>query len=41
MQSLETERILMQNVSPAESPVPNSEEVEESEDIQDAGTLLT
>lgn len=31
----------MQNVSPVESPVPDSEEAEESEDIEDAGTLLT
>lgn len=40
MQSLETEGILMQNVSPVDSPVPDSEEVEESEDVEDAGTLI-
>lgn len=41
LQSLETEQILMQNVNPEESSVPDSEEVEEWEDVEDAGTLLT
>ncbi|GAA6110924.1 uncharacterized protein si:ch211-51h4.2 isoform X1 [Tachysurus ichikawai] len=36
VKSLETEGILMQNVSPVESPVLDSEEVEESEDVEDA-----
>lgn len=39
MQSLETEQILMQNVSPVEFPVPDTEEVEEREDVEDAGTM--
>ncbi|XP_027025485.2 uncharacterized protein si:ch211-51h4.2 isoform X2 [Tachysurus fulvidraco] len=40
VKSLETEGILMQNVSPVESPVLNSEEVEESEDVEDADAGL-
>lgn len=41
MQPLEPERILMQNVSPLESPVSDNEDIEEMEDIEDAGTPLT
>ncbi|XP_060720767.1 uncharacterized protein si:ch211-51h4.2 [Tachysurus vachellii] len=40
VKSLETEGILMQNVSPVESPVLDSEEVEESEDVEDADAGL-
>ncbi|XP_058257564.1 uncharacterized protein si:ch211-51h4.2 isoform X2 [Hemibagrus wyckioides] len=40
VKSLETEGILMQNVSPVDFPVPDSEEVEESEDVEDADAGL-